>query len=216
VFKFDYRIDKWNVCAVSLTAIMALGFSEADAGLFDWKPFQRKPPASQAKPAASASNRVIHAGGFEPVADSAGPMSSPINANPVVPIEVYEDSARPAPAMKMPCERTFDCFNCGEEDGCQSCLRKCRKKCNQTWYPRVAPYCQTGWGYTQPCWRRTEDTNNCPPVRLPNSTSWPAPAPAVEPAPALAPAMESPDAETPDAETLPESPVPPRATSSRR
>ena len=54
------------------------------------------------------------------------------------------------------------CFNCGECDHCITCTRHHRRKCNQTWYPRLAPYCETNWGWTQPCWRRMADNYNCP------------------------------------------------------
>ena len=204
-----FEINTRKLPVSLLTVIVMLGLSEARAGLFDWKPFQRKPPATQTKLTASRSNRVIQAGGFEPIAESAGP--SPTTAlYEDVPTAGYDASDRPDPAMKMPCEKTFRCFNCGEEDRCQTGERRCRKKCNQTWYPRVAPYCQSGWGYTQPTWRRTEDTNSWQPPQ-PAATPWHAPP--VGPVPALEPG---------DSETLPEAPAPPevpavpRETSSRR
>lgn len=53
------------------------------------------------------------------------------------------------------------CFNCGENDHYQHRTRSCRAMCKDTWYPRVAPYCQPSWGYTQPCWRRVADNYNC-------------------------------------------------------
>jgi hypothetical protein len=94
----------------------------------------------------------------------------------------------------------LSCFNCGECDHCITCTRHHRRKCNQTWYPRVAPYCETNWGWTQPCWRRMDDNYNCPP-RAQAASTRPQPAPA----PVAAPA----------AEPLPE-PEPPAIPSTRR
>src|SRR5437762_662569 len=62
-------------------------------------------------------------------------------------------------------------INCGECDHYQRSSQFCRQQCKSTWYPRIAPYCQPGWGWTQPCWRRAEDTYNCPvPAQAPAST----------------------------------------------
>lgn len=80
------------------------------------------------------------------------------------------------------------CFNCGDCDHCIWYTQTLRRKCGSTWYPRVAPYCQAGWGWTQPCWRRMADNYNCPrpegPVSKPRSAS-PPPVPAAEPLPAI-------------------------------
>lgn len=76
------------------------------------------------------------------------------------------------------------CFNCGDDDHCIWCLRCHRAKCHQTWYPRLAPYCQNGWGWTQPCWRRMPDNYCCPP-REEYATARPQPA--VTPPPPAAP-----------------------------
>jgi hypothetical protein len=54
------------------------------------------------------------------------------------------------------------CFNCGECDHHIRCTQRHRRCCGQTWYPRMAPYCQSGWGWTQPCWRRMADNYHCP------------------------------------------------------
>ncbi len=98
------------------------------------------------------------------------------------------------------CKDDLSCFNCGDCDHCIACTRHHRRKCNQTWYPRLAPYCETNWGWTQPCWRRMDDNYNCPPRAQANSARpQPAPAPAAAPA----------------AEPLPE-PEPPAIPSTRR
>ncbi|HLJ12148.1 MAG TPA: hypothetical protein VKU82_13225, partial [Planctomycetaceae bacterium] len=47
-------------------------------------------------------------------------------------------------------------------DRLQWWTRICRAPCRSTYYPRLAPYCQSSWGYTQPCWRRVADNYNCP------------------------------------------------------
>jgi|GEM_PF-6456682 hypothetical protein len=89
-----------------------------------------------------------------------------------------------------PDDTSCQCMNCGENDHYQHCVQQCRKQCKSTWYPRVAPYCQPGWGWTQPCWRRAEDTYNCPPLP-PSPTASPRKpyfvpeAPATEEAPNL-------------------------------
>jgi hypothetical protein len=54
------------------------------------------------------------------------------------------------------------CFNCGDCDHYIRCTQRQRRCCGQTWYPRVAPYCESGWGWTQPCWRRMADNYHCP------------------------------------------------------
>ena len=54
------------------------------------------------------------------------------------------------------------CFNCGNCDHHIWCTQKQRRRCGETWYPRLAPYCQAGWGWTQPCWRRMADNYHCP------------------------------------------------------
>src|SRR5262245_16342151 len=89
------------------------------------------------------------------------------------------------------------CFNCGDCDHCIRCTQWHRWKCGQTWYPRLAPYCQADWGWTQPCWRRMADNYNCPSAE-PMTTRMP-----------LLPAGETPPAGRPQ---LP--PLPPPATSS--
>jgi hypothetical protein len=87
------------------------------------------------------------------------------------------------------CASPSDCFNCGEYDHCIPCTRHHRRKCNQTWYPRLAPYCEPNWGWTQPCWRRMDDNYNCPPrpqsnsMRPQRATPQPPAAPSAEPLP---------------------------------
>jgi len=79
------------------------------------------------------------------------------------------------------------CFNCGECDHHIRCTQRNRRCCGQTWYPRLAPYCQADWGWTQPCWRRMADNYNCPPVQGPTlkGPRTPAPEPAVQPLPGV-------------------------------
>jgi len=79
------------------------------------------------------------------------------------------------------------CFNCGDCDHHIGCTQRNRRCCGQTWYPRLAPYCQADWGWTQPCWRRMADNYNCPPVEGPTlkGPRTPVPEPAVQPLPGL-------------------------------
>jgi hypothetical protein len=99
------------------------------------------------------------------------------------------------------CDTTSDCFNCGECDHCICTTRHHRRKCNQTWYPRLAPYCEQGWGWTQPCWRRMDDNYNCPRPAVISTKPQPR---TYSPPPA------------PAAETLPTPPEPPSIPSTRR
>jgi hypothetical protein len=170
----------------------------------------------QANAAAIRSARIAQASAIEAASEPAGvlplpaaPERLPAPAGYVMPAPVFAETDRPAPAMKTCCDRSFRCFNCGEDDPRQCCNRNCRKKCGQTWYPRVAPYCQTGWGWTQPCWRRTQDTRNCPPVEAP--TSVPVPVPVLE-----VPAMEDLGTDDQAAEPLPAVPPQPHQSASRR
>ncbi len=67
-------------------------------------------------------------------------------------------------------------FNCGDNDHYIDCTKFHRRKCGETWYPRVAPYCRPSWGWTQPCWRRALDNYNCPrPVAVPAKAPQSAP-----------------------------------------
>ena len=115
------------------------------------------------------------------------------------------------------CFKCSPCFNCGEYDHYQRRIRHCRACCKSTWYPRVAPYCQPNWGWTQPCWRRTGDNYACvrPDSRgsMPKPRSRPKAAPEVEPAlpePPPLPTSSLPNTTFPTS-SLPA--VPPRAAS---
>jgi len=79
------------------------------------------------------------------------------------------------------------CFNCGDCDHHIRCTQRNRRCCGQTWYPRLAPYCQADWGWTQPCWRRMADNYHCPPVEGPTikGPRTQVPEPAVQPIPGI-------------------------------
>jgi hypothetical protein len=96
-------------------------------------------------------------------------------------------------------------FNCGDNDHFIECTRFHRRKCGETWYPRLAPYCEPHWGWTQPCWRRMTDNYNCPSQQA----SAPKPPPKKPHAPSSPPAMPPTEPEPPPAsvEDLPESPA---------
>jgi hypothetical protein len=138
------------------------------------------------------------------------PVAQPAEMSGGYTASAYCESESDVPAMKVCREKTFDCFNCGDDDHCQNCLRHGRKKFDSTWYPRIAPYCISGWGYTQPCWRRTLDTYNCPPQTMPRSSF---PVRAEEPA-ALEPMPEGNPA--PEENPVPEISLRRRESASRR
>lgn len=105
-------------------------------------------------------------------------------------------------------------FNCGSNDHYIDCTKFHLRKCGQTWYPRMAPYCQPGWGWTQPCWRRPPDNYNCQRPEAPQKKS---PQRASEPpvAPTRAPPSTAPPATVPPpAAPVTEPPPPPPAAAS--
>ena len=129
--------------------------------------------------------------------------SAPMSPVAAVPIEVADNSAH--------------CLNCGQDDHCKNCLRYARKNWKQTWYPRAAPYCQPGWGWNQPCWRRTEDTYHCP---RPQQSPLPRRRVGIPETPADersldAPAYEAMPEASPD-DPLQEAPLLPRESAARR
>jgi len=164
----------WRLSVLLLTAFFTLESGDVRAGLFG-----RKNHARQAKDVASSAAPITQVSAsdanWEPT--TTVPVTRPVEIVAETPLAAYDESDWPAPAMKMCGERTFGCFNCGQDDRCQSCERQCRKRCKQTWYPRVAPYCQSGWGWNQPCWRRAQDTTICPSWQTPSATAVPVPAP---------------------------------------
>jgi hypothetical protein len=181
VFNFmDQKIKELGVALLLTVAAGAITAGGANAGLLDGKPFSRS-AAPKVKPAATKQkSAVIHAG-FSDAANEPRdvvPISEAGFVGGGYPSAPYYDMERPEPAMKLRCEKTFDCFNCGDNDHRQECRRCSNKHFGSTWYPRVAPYCETGWGWTQPCWRRTEDNYNCPKILAPKSSAPSAPAPA--------------------------------------
>ena len=144
--------------------VVGLIAQDSQAGLFDTKSNSKPKPTKSAK---SSSKQVTQAQYTEPVVQQ---------GESVIIGEAGCDDRCP-PGMRMHGEKTFDCFNCGSEDGCQGCTKQHARKCGDTWYPRVAPYCAVGWGYTQPCWRRTQDTYNCPKPTIPGASTPATPLP---------------------------------------
>jgi len=146
---------------------------------------QKKAPASSSKGSAGKI-RLVAAGrlsdwprnspipaGATAYTDDSDPQSSVLEASPTIDLvsSPAASSAGPAtavpvyPVASSPSEvvgNSTHCLNCGQDDHYQKCIRNSRKNFKQTWYPRAAPYCQPGWGWTQPCWRRAVDTYNCP------------------------------------------------------
>ncbi len=185
------KFRKLVICSLLVGMNLSLAFREnsAVAGLFDfWSP-KRKPAAANS----ADSQRVGQLQGSTRAAayaDNGVPASSVADSQ-APSIAAYSPQSVPAESAPLsPLTSTgvvfndysTHCLNCGQDDHCQSCLRHCRKNCKQTWYPRTAPYCQPGWGWNQPCWRRTVDTYNCPrpqqissPPRRENGPEAPAP-----------------------------------------
>ncbi|MBS0261796.1 MAG: hypothetical protein JSS02_07550 [Planctomycetes bacterium] len=159
---------KWAL----LLAATSVAAVDVQAGLFEFKKTTTKAPP-KSKPAAKTAASPIRQASASVPAPEPGPIT-PIPQSSEVPNGYpeggYGESQVCYPAMRMHREKTFDCFNCGDEDRCQHCVRHNRKKFDSSWYPRVAPYCIAGWGYTQPCWRRTQDNYNCPPQTMPRSS----------------------------------------------
>ena len=129
----------WIVCAL-LAAAVSLEAGSARAGAFDFRTQGNRQAGRAQSPEMghSASSEALH----------------PVSQTPAV---TYESSTIAGWGYD-----SSPCFNCGEFDHYQRRVRWCRDKiCKETWYPRVAPYCQPSWGYTQPCWRRVADNYNC-------------------------------------------------------
>lgn len=217
MFKSKFNGLKFTRWLIIVTATATLTAREAQSGLFDWKPFSRTTAASP-KPAAkpksqskSKSSQIIQVSDSDEASmpNELAPIAQPAGVVGGYPAYSYDSGYSEAPAMRVKCETQFDCFNCGEDDPRQCICRHSRKKCGHTWYPRIAPYCATDWGYNQPCWRRTQDNYNCPPQTRSRS-SFPAPRePAVsEPVPD--------DNPVPETNPVPEDPPLPRQTSLRR
>ena len=163
----------WTICA--LAAALSLSASASQAALFDF--LNPKRPAAPTARAQSPERRSAARG-------ASAPGWQPAGGSRVVQASYSE--------QEIPSGWGYDsspCFNCGDCDHNRKCLPRCRKFWGQTWYPRLAPYCQAGWGWHQPCWRRMADNYNCPrpevPVMqspVPASPPLPAPPPAAEPA----------------------------------
>lgn len=224
MFKFKNLV----ICPLFFAINLSLAFSQsqAAAGLFDLRSSKRKAAAAAAGkasesqadapaiPGQGSAGRVSLAS----YADDGSPEAS-VPAPP--PASVYHSASIPAyPLTSTPFEvadSSCQCVNCGQDDHCQSCVRNCRKKCKQTWYPRVAPYCQPGWGWNQPCWRRTADTYHCP---RPQQLTSPRrrvgiPESPAEEAPADAPILDV-MPETPADELQTTAPALPRESAARR
>ncbi len=150
--------------------VVSLSGSESKAGFFDF--FSPRRPAATTRRAQSPDPAFSAPGTPVPVYHQTGNAYGVTSYDSCGPTGWGYDSS--------------PCFNCGELDHDQKCLRNFRKKWGQTWYPRVSPYCQSGWGWTQPCWRRMSDNYNCPRPEAPAPISSPtitSPAPVAEPMP---------------------------------
>lgn len=109
----------------------------------------------------------------------------------------------PVSLTSGPCY-TGDCATWGGDNcydqGCDCCqpgcceslrvsaLRRCRKCCDQSYYPNCPPYCAPNWGYYPTCWRRMPECWQCPKETM---QFVPAAAPAVEVPPQAPPVPDS-------------------------
>jgi hypothetical protein len=181
---FNFRNNVVSALFLAVNLLLAFSSSQAADGLFDrWTsrtPANRKAAVAAAKSSethtkAPASPTKVSTGKVRLAGyDDDGDLQSSGQAAPTTIDQGYPPPSIPAaPAESVPVfpvasspievfENSTYCLNCGQDDHCQKCLRNCRKNCKQTWYPRVAPYCQPGWGWNQPCWRRAADTYDCP------------------------------------------------------
>lgn len=134
------KLKDGMIGATVVAILLSLAVSPSQAGLFDFlRPKDQVTLASHATPESAASGTI---------AISATANQEPIASDAGLPSGWGYDSS--------------PCFNCGESDHYIRCTQNHRRKCGQTWYPRTAPYCVAGWGWTQPCWRRMPDNYNCP------------------------------------------------------
>lgn len=194
-----FKTGHLAIGALLATMSLSLAFSQpqAAAGLFDRLSPKRKPVAAASKtsetqadkPASSAKRRAGKIALAVYADEGSGTSAIPVGPSPAMPSYPVETVF---PVTSTPIEGVDGsdyCFNCGQDDHCQTCLRHCRKQCKQTWYPRAAPYCQPGWGWNQPCWRRTVDNYNCP---RPQQLASPRRRSTIPEAPAVEPSMEAP------------------------
>jgi hypothetical protein len=211
---------KWAVYL--LLAAMGLSFpvGELQAGWFEFSNSKR--PVTNVKRGQSS----------DPAISGSDPIAPPLQpGNESVPQGFYDNSQVPmswgydsSPCFESHSRGLFRCctcceatmpggFNCGANDHYIDCTKFHRRKCGETWYPRVAPYCQPSWGWTQPCWRRATDNYNClrpetPPTRSPQRAPQPPVTPPTVPhatVPPPAPVLEPPP--PPPAETNSMSPT---------
>lgn len=221
-----FKFRNTTICGLLVALYLWLPFSQpqAAAGIFDRVSPTRKAAAAAEKPSEARTDAP-----YSLARNSRGRVSltsyaednnpeSPVTTtpNPAIPAESFTVIPSTAAPFEMS-DNSCHCINCGQDDHCQSCLRHCRKRCKQTWYPRAAPYCQPGWGWNQPCWRRTQDAYNCPrpqqmtaPRRRIGSPESPAAGP-----PVSAPIYEVIPETSPD-DATPEVPEPPRESAGRR
>jgi len=210
--------------AVSLAVGAIIWWFSSDnvqAGLFDFlRP--KRPATTTARGQSPAEPRtntftVMPVEHHNPVVTAGAQYSSPPSWWEPVPAAVASTNASPSPTTftspsTFTAPSTYDagydsdnCFNCGEYDHCIWCTRLHRCKCGQTWYPRMAPYCLPGWGWTQPGWRRMVEEGQT----LKPQSSSPPPLPAAEPSRTL---PEPPQSLPEPPKSIPE---PPPATTSQ-
>ena len=226
------------ICALLAAMYLSpeLSQSQARAGLFNLRSSKRKAAVdaslsseSHATAPVSRANRSAVKISLATFADDGDYPAASVPVFPPTLVPVSPPPSIPAyPAASVPVspvasdpievvDSSAHCLNCGQDDHCRTYLRLARKQWKQTWYPRAAPYCQAGWGWNQPCWRRTDDTYNCP---RPQKLTSPRRRVGIPEAPADEPSMEAPaDEAMPDAspdDPVPEAPLQRRENAARR
>ncbi len=139
-----------RACALLTTASVMCSAAVSQAGLFDR--FKAKPRRTTT--VASASTETMRRG-QSPVAEPGAVWQQPAGAGVSTPW--YSD-----PSQSGASYGNGECCMCGPEDRCSPYTKKFRKKCDQTYYPPVPPYCFPCYGYNPTCWRRMQECAICP------------------------------------------------------
>jgi hypothetical protein len=141
-----------RACALLTTANVLCCAAVSQAGLFDR--FKSKPRRTVEASATAAVTRR----GQSPMGEQSVVWQQPAAAASSIPW--YSDGYQTGMPGGM-----GDC--CGPDDKCAWYTRTSRKKCDQTYYPPVPPYCFPCYGYNPTCWRRMQECCICPREELP-------------------------------------------------
>lgn len=176
----------WIRASVVSAVFAGLSMSVAQAGLFD-----------RLKPRPTADRVTRRAQSPEPVA---APAVGSWQAAPL------DGTATPWYTPAAPSTVAYgdpQTYCCGPEDRNSHCTVHCRKKCDQTYYTPVPPYCYPCFGVSVTCWKRLQECSICPRepaptpprARRPTRATLPKAAP---PDPALVPPVPAEPVEPPE------------------